>query len=86
MPRPLKPRQALEVVDEWLSHPAVEIVEPTERHWEVLKDLLMPLGTAGNITADAHLAALAIERGARLASADNDFARFARLRWSNPLT
>jgi uncharacterized protein len=43
------------------------------------------LGAAGNLTSDAHLAALAIERGAVLCSADNDFSRFPRLRWSNPL-
>lgn len=85
LPRPLKSRHAVEIVDEWLSHPAVETIEPTERHWEVFKDLLAPLGTAGNLIADAHLAALAIERGARLCSTDNDFARFAQLRWSNPL-
>src|SRR5665811_1322041 len=77
LPRPLKSRQAVEIVDEWLSQPTVETIEPTERHWEVFKDLLTPLGTAGNLIADAHLAALAIERGARLCSTDNDFARFA---------
>jgi hypothetical protein len=42
-------------------------------------------GTAGNLTTDAHLAALAIEHGAELHSTDTDFARFAKLRWVNLL-
>jgi predicted nucleic acid-binding protein len=51
----------------------------------VLRQLLEPLGTAGNLTTDAHLAALAIEHGAELCSTDMDFSRFAGLRWTNPL-
>lgn len=50
-----------------------------------MRDLLMPLGTAGNLTNDAHLAALAIEHGAELCSSDNDFSRFEGVRWVNPL-
>ena len=41
-------------------------------------------GDDGNLTTDAHLAALAISHGAVLASCDADFARFSRLRWHNP--
>jgi toxin-antitoxin system PIN domain toxin len=85
MPRPISIEQAVEIVDDWLAHPSVEVIEPTERHWDILRELLSALGAGGNITSDAHLAALAIERGARLCSTDNDFARFSRLRWSNPL-
>jgi predicted nucleic acid-binding protein len=51
----------------------------------VLRDLLVPLGTAGNLTTDAHLAALAIEHGAELCSSDSDFSRFRGLRWKDPL-
>ncbi|MDP2956121.1 MAG: hypothetical protein Q8N53_06850 [Longimicrobiales bacterium] len=50
-----------------------------------LFDLLRRLGTAGNLTTDAHLAALAIEHQAELRSTDADFARFPGLRWRNPL-
>jgi toxin-antitoxin system PIN domain toxin len=82
---PLSPAQAMALLDEWLAHPAVDIVEPGSGHWEIVKELITDLGAAGNLTSDAHLAALAIERGARLCSADNDFSRFSRLRWSNPL-
>jgi toxin-antitoxin system PIN domain toxin len=83
--RPLPLEAALKLVDAWLEQPAVTIVQPTNRHWQVLRGLILPAGTAGNLTSDAHLAALAIEHGAELCSTDNDFARFAGLRWRNPL-
>jgi uncharacterized protein len=85
MPRPLRADQAVSLVDEWLSLPGVCLVEPGERHWEIFRELLADLGTAANLTTDAHLAAIAIENGARLYSTDNDFARFRSLRWVNPV-
>jgi len=85
LPMPLAPRRAFEIVDDWLAQPTVRIVEPTERHWSIFKALLEGTGTAANLTSDAHLAALAIEHGALLCSADRDFGRFANLRWRNPL-
>ena len=51
----------------------------------MVRQLLRPLGTAGNLVNDAHLAALAIEHGAELNSCDADFSRFSGLRWTNPL-
>lgn len=83
--KPLSVETAFAVVDEWLQQPAVIVVEPTARHLRTLRELLVPLGTGGNLTADAHLAALAIEHGAQLCSTDNDFSRFAGVRWRNPL-
>jgi uncharacterized protein len=82
---PLSTSEALDLVDGWLAQPCVTVVHPTSRHAPVLRDLLEPLGTAGNLTTDAHLAALAIEHGAELCSTDRDFSRFAGLRWANPL-
>jgi hypothetical protein len=85
MPKPLPLTTATEVIDDWLSLPVAQTISPTENHWDIVKELLMPLGTAGNLTSDAHLAALAIEHGGRLCSTDNDFSRFRLLRWTNPL-
>jgi uncharacterized protein len=82
---PWSVEQALDVVDSWLAQPIATVVHPTRRHASVLRDLLAPLGAGGNLTSDAHLAALAIEHGATLCSCDNDFSRFAGLRWVNPL-
>ena len=61
------------------------VVHPTDRHAAVLRELLEPLGSAGNLVADAHLAALAIEHGAELCSSDVDFSRFSGLVWTDPL-
>lgn len=83
--RPLSPDDALLHIDEWLAQPVATVVNPTDAHAATLRQLLRPLGTAGNLTTDAHLAALAIEHGAEVCSSDNDFARFEGVRWSNPL-
>lgn len=61
------------------------MVHPTDRHAVILRTLLEPLGTAGNLTTDAHLAALSIEHGAELCSTDADFSRFPGVRWRDPL-
>jgi hypothetical protein len=82
---PLTVTDAFDVVDGWLAQPVATLVEPTGRHATVLRELLEPLGTGGNLVSDAHLAALAIEHGAELYSRDNDFARFSGVRWVDPL-
>ena len=77
---------AFDLLASWLNQPSATIVNPGPRHLEVLRGLLQPLGTGGNLTSDAHLAALAIEHGAVLCSSDSDFARFRSLKWRNPLS
>jgi uncharacterized protein len=69
----------------WLVQPAVLILHPGQRHADILFGLLERLGSAGNLTTDAHLAALAIEHQCELHSTDADFSRFPGLRWRNPL-
>lgn len=83
--QPLSVDAATQLVESWLGQPCATVIHPTERHTAVLRELLLPLGTAGNLTTDAHLAALAIEHGALLCSCDTDFARFQGLRWTDPL-
>ena len=82
---PLGSGAALDYVDRWLAREVTTVVEPTALHTALLRDLLAGTGTAGNLVGDAHLAALAIEHGAQLCSADRDFARFPGLAWMNPL-
>jgi len=72
-------------VNDWLQQPPSLTIVPSHQHWSIFKELLMPLGVAANLTSDAHLAALAIEHGARLYSTDIDFSRFQSLRWTNPI-
>jgi toxin-antitoxin system PIN domain toxin len=85
MTRPFRVEEALDVVDGWLARPNVVVVHPTDRHAQILRELLEPLGTGGNLTTDAHLAALSIEHGAELCSSDADFSRFPGVRWQDPL-
>ena len=68
-----------------LSQPFVESVGPGEGHWPILRQLLATCGTAGNLTSDAHLAALALKGGRAVYSTDNDFLRFPGIEVVNPL-
>lgn len=81
---PLSCEAALAHVDRWLDHPGARLVQETDEHWRVLRSLLDEAGTAGNLTTDAHLAALAVTHGATLATCDADFARFRSLQCENP--
>lgn len=83
--RSLSPERAIAYVDSWLSQPNVSLVGPGERHWLILRNLLQVSGTAGNLTSDAHIAAVAIEQGYAVYSSDHDFRRFAGLTVINPL-
>jgi hypothetical protein len=74
-------RQALA----WLEAERVWVPQPTDRHREVLGQLLAAPGVQANLVQDAYLAALAIEHGLILCSTDGDFARFSGLHWENPL-
>ncbi len=82
---PLPPQRAMAFVDEWLAQPYVRAVSPGEGHWTILSKLLRDSGTAGNLTSDAHLAAVALELGASVCSTDGDFERFAGVDRINPL-
>lgn len=85
MRKPLSIESALGYVDGWLQQPVVNLIGPGEKHWPILRNLLTASGAAGNLTSDAHLAALAIEHGATVVSTDNDFRRFAGVTHVNPL-
>ena len=83
--RPLAIRAAWQQVAEWLDHPRVWVPEPTEEHALILGGILEKVQVTGNLVPDAHLAAIAIEHGLTVCSADSDFARFPGLTWLNPL-
>jgi len=83
--RPLSVKAAFDLIDAWLNQPCTQVLAPTPRHSTILRSLILPLGAGGNLTSDAHLAALAVEHGATLYSADGDFKRFPGLTFVNPL-
>ncbi len=82
---PLSITEATDYIADWLAQPNVTIVLPTPRHWPLLKSFLLATGVGANLTTDSHIATLAVEHGYTVYSNDNDFARFAGLRWENPL-
>lgn len=84
--QPLSAEQAWEQVEDWLGAPPCWIPQPTPSHAEVLGGLIRRYDLRGHILSDAHLAALAIEHGLTMCSADTDFARFSELRWVDPTT
>lgn len=75
-PNPMSADEATGQVEAWLEAPAAVVVHPTPRHASLLRGLLRDVGTAGNLTSDAHLAALALEHGADIVSYDRDFGRY----------
>lgn len=82
---PLSPEATLDLIRTWLEQPSAKVVNPGQNHRLILREFFSATGTAGNLTADAHLAAIAIEHGAELRSSGNDFCRFPPLIWRNPL-
>jgi predicted nucleic acid-binding protein len=61
-----------------------EMIEPSPRHWDIVRRLRHGTGTTGPRTPDAWLAALAIENGCEWITMDRDFGRFPELRWDGP--
>lgn len=82
---PLDPGEAWEHVAAWLATPVAWVPPATERTAAILGRLVTEHGITGNLVPDAQLAALALEHGLTICSADSDFARFTKVRWKNPL-
>jgi uncharacterized protein len=83
-PTPIETAAAF--VEELRNSPSVTILEPLERHLGIFLDLCRRTGAIGNRVPDAYLAAIAIEHGATLMTADRGFARYPGLRWEHLLT
>lgn len=69
----------------WLDQPVSTILQPGERHWDILRAVARDGQAVGPLFMDAVLAAIAMEHGATLCTTDRDFARFPGLKWTNPL-
>ena len=82
---PLSMSEAEAIVTSWLAQPVTRVLEPGERHWEILRRLAGDAQAAGPLVMDAAIAAIAIEHGATLCTTDRDFSRFDGLAWTNPL-
>ena len=82
---PISMEAAWAQVENWLSVSVVWQPQPGKRHRELLQSFLVGTGVTSNAVPDAHLAALAVEHGLIVCSADTGFGRFAGVRWENPL-
>jgi uncharacterized protein len=85
MTTPAPMESALAFAEALRSQPNALPLAPGPRHWGIFERLCREANATGNLVPDAYLAALAIEHGAELVTADRDFARFAGLRWRHPL-
>ena len=84
-PQPFNLQEVIDIVNEWIAHPNIEILIPTTNHWTIFQNLIIEGQTKAALMMDAHLAALAIEHGATLATTDSDFSKFSGLKTFNPL-
>jgi toxin-antitoxin system PIN domain toxin len=82
---PLLPVEASEFVADWLAAPAAWTPRPGRGHATLVAELLVDLDLRGNLVPDAVLAALCLEHGVPIVSADSDFARFTQVEWINPV-
>jgi uncharacterized protein len=83
--KPFSPKEARDIVSDWLNQGSVGLLEPGDRHWVILGELLENAQVRGPLVTDAHLAALAIEHGVTLCTHDSDFLRFRNLKFEDPL-
>jgi hypothetical protein len=84
--QPLSNSEAEAIISSWLAQPIAGILEPSERHWQILSGLIIQGQTAGPLVMDAVIAAIAIEHGATLYTTDHDFSRFNQLKVVNPIS
>ena len=83
--RPAAPLEAIDYVNQWFRYPHIGPINPSSEHISHFRRNLAAAGVGGNLVADAHIAALAMEYQAEVHSNDTDFSRFPGLLWRNPL-
>ncbi len=85
VPNPVQPADAWTIVEAWLDAQNTWIPEPGPGYRDILGRLVRDLRPSANLVPDAALAALCIEHGLAIVSADSDFARFTEVVWINPV-
>lgn len=83
--RPSSLDRALAFVDDLRQSPVTVPISEGPRHWAIFERLCRKIGATGNRIPDAYLAALAVESGCELVTADRGFGRFPELRWRHPM-
>jgi uncharacterized protein len=85
-PKPRSAAEAFASIESWLARGPSRIIHPGANHLSTLRRLAEAVGAAGNLTSDAHLAAIALEHDGEVISCDSDFGKFPDLKWFNPVT
>jgi uncharacterized protein len=78
--------QALTFCRQLIARPTASVIQPGQRHWQIMAELIENAAVNGAMVSDTYLAALAIEHDCELVTSDKDFARFPNLRWRHPLS
>jgi toxin-antitoxin system PIN domain toxin len=76
---------ALGFVGGMMERPNCVPVSAGTRHWPIFQRVIVEANARGNLVPDAHLAAIAIEHGATIATRDRGFSRFPGLSWLDPV-
>ncbi len=82
---PLTVEAAFGFVENWMSFPAAIWLNAEVSHLRTMRSLLAAAGRGGNLVTDAQIAAIAMDYGATVHTADLDFSRFPGVKWKNPL-
>jgi toxin-antitoxin system PIN domain toxin len=82
---PVPHEKALADVRLILGSPSLVLLSETDRHAEVMEEVVRASAATGNLVHDAHIAALCLEHGvSELVTGDRDFLRFEGLRIVDP--
>ena len=76
---------ALQFIQNLRSRSNARLLTHGPASWDIFVKLCRAAKARGKLVADAYHAALALEHGCELVTADADFARFAGLRYRHPL-
>lgn len=82
---PTSVEDALEFIERLRSRSNARPLTHGVASWNIFARLCREAKARGKLVADAYHAALALEHGCELVTADGDFARFAGLRYRHPL-
>lgn len=75
--KPFDLKFAKQCLTDLFGHPLVDTVNPTKDHWNQYSRVISELNLAGDILMDAHIAVIALEHNASIATTDKDFRRFS---------
>lgn len=80
-PTPLTPAEARQFIDALLTYPKIQLFVPTKGHYERFGERLENENIGGNLVMDAHLAEVALLTNSTIVTNDDDFKKFAGVKF-----